>query len=357
MSFFAVADGDRAIALTSAQDHKRALDDDRGPNTGGMGAFSPSPLLTRDLEARVMHEIVDPVIDAMKTDGAPFRGFLYVGLMLTADGPKVIEFNVRLGDPEAQVLLPRLRVDLAELLMAAAPTAFPPATASRPAISRTSASCSRRPATPDHVHPGHPITGFDQAAALDDVLVFHGGTRKDKDRIVTAGGRVVTVVGRGADFRPRSTAPTPASAAIRFDGMQVRRDIGRKALEVCRDSSHRVRGAVAALAVLAFLDAARSPGRRRYLTSCRQRGLPRRSRQRHAPVRQTVGLDLLGDAARRAAATLQIGAPTGGTAAESAHIRPGRSDGAARPDCRGVERPACCRGASDREQRSTCGST
>ena len=119
VSFFAVADGDRAIALSSAQDHKRVFDDDRGPNTGGMGAFSPSPLLTRDLEARVMHEIVVPVIDAMKADGAPFRGFLYVGLMLTADGPKVIEFNVRLGDPEAQVLLPRLRVDLSELLMAA----------------------------------------------------------------------------------------------------------------------------------------------------------------------------------------------------------------------------------------------
>jgi len=230
VSFFAVADGDRAIALSSAQDHKRAFDDDRGPNTGGMGAFSPSPLLTRDLEARVMHEIVDPVIDAMKADGAPFRGFLYVGLMLTADGPKVIEFNVRLGDPEAQVLLPRLRVDLSELLMAAAcdgiPAGYRVEASDQPHVGVVLASAGY----PDHVHPGHPITGFDQAAALDDVLVFHGGTRKDKDRIVTAGGRVATVVGRGTDFQAAIDRAYAGVAAIQFEGVHVRRDIGRKAL-------------------------------------------------------------------------------------------------------------------------------
>ena len=195
-----------------------------------MGAFSPSPLLTRDLEARVMHEIVDPVIDAMKADGAPFRGFLYVGLMLTADGPKVIEFNVRLGDPEAQVVLPRLRVDLAELLMAAAcdgiPAGYRVEASDQPHVGVVLASAGY----PDHVHPGHPITGFDQAAALDDVLVFHGGTRKDKDRIVTAGGRVATVVGRGADFQAAIDRAYAGVAAIQFDGVQVRRDIGRKAL-------------------------------------------------------------------------------------------------------------------------------
>ena len=230
VSFFAIADGDRAIALTSAQDHKRALDDDRGPNTGGMGAFSPSPLLTRDLEARVMHEIVDPVIDAMKADGAPFRGFLYVGLMLTADGPKVIEFNVRLGDPEAQVLLPRLRVDLADLLMAAASDGIPAGyrvdATDQPHVGVVLAAAGY----PEHVHPGQPISGLDQAAALDDVLVFHGGTRKDKDRVVTAGGRVATVVGRGADFQAAIDRAYTGVAAIRFDGVHVRRDIGRKAL-------------------------------------------------------------------------------------------------------------------------------
>jgi len=230
VSFFAIADGDRAIALSSAQDHKRAFDDDRGPNTGGMGAFSPSPLLTPDLEARVMFEIVEPVIDAMKADGAPFRGFLYVGLMLTADGPKVIEFNVRLGDPEAQVVLPRLRVDLAELLMAAAsdglPAGYRVQASDQPHVGVVLASAGY----PDHIHPGQPITGLDAAAAIDDVLVFHGGTRKDKDRIVTAGGRVATVVGRGADFQAAIDRAYAGVAAIQFEGVHARRDIGRKAL-------------------------------------------------------------------------------------------------------------------------------
>jgi len=230
VSFFAIADGDRAIALSSAQDHKRAFDDDRGPNTGGMGAFSPSPLLTPDLEARVMFEIVEPVIDAMKADGAPFRGFLYVGLMLTADGPKVIEFNVRLGDPEAQVVLPRLRVDLAELLMAAAsdglPAGYRVQASDQPHVGVVLAAAGY----PDHIHPGQPITGFDEAAAMDDVLVFHGGTRKDKDRIVTAGGRVATVVGRGADFQAAIDRAYAGVAAIQFEGVHARRDIGRKAL-------------------------------------------------------------------------------------------------------------------------------
>ena len=125
VSFFVVADGDRALPLASAQDHKRVFDGDRGPNTGGMGAFSPSPLFTPAVQARVMHEIVDPVMDAMRAGGAPFRGFLYVGLMLTDAGPKVIEFNVRLGDPEAQVVLPRVRASLSELLLAASTDGLP----------------------------------------------------------------------------------------------------------------------------------------------------------------------------------------------------------------------------------------
>jgi phosphoribosylamine---glycine ligase len=230
VSFFVIADGDRGIPLSSAQDHKRAYDDDRGPNTGGMGAFSPSPLLTPDLQARVMREIVDPVIEAMKADGAPFRGFLYVGLMLTAVGPKVIEFNVRLGDPEAQVLLPRLRFDLGELLLAAAsdgiPAGFQAAASDQPHVGVVLASGGY----PDHIHVGHPIAGFDRAAALEDVLVFHGGTRHDKDRIVTAGGRVATVVGRGPSFQAAIDRAYAGVDAIKFEGVHVRRDIGRKAL-------------------------------------------------------------------------------------------------------------------------------
>ena len=183
-----------------------------------MGAFSPSPLLTPALEARVMHDDRRPGHARLREGGDPFRGFLYAGLMLTADGPKVIEFNVRLGDPEAQVVLPRLRVELAALLMAAASRRpVPPATASRPAISRTSASCSRRAAIRITCRPGMPIDGLDRAAALDDVLVFHGGTRK-AIAIVTAGGRVLTIVGRGADFQ---AAIDRAYAGV--DGGLVRR--------------------------------------------------------------------------------------------------------------------------------------
>ena len=120
VSFFVLSDGTRALPIGTAQDHKRIFDDDRGPNTGGMGAFAPSPLDRRALHARVMREIVEPVIAGMAAEGHPFRGFLYVGLMLTAAGPKVIEFNVRLGDPEAQVILPRIAEPLAPLLAAAA---------------------------------------------------------------------------------------------------------------------------------------------------------------------------------------------------------------------------------------------
>jgi phosphoribosylamine--glycine ligase len=223
-------EGPEVSFFVVAQDHKRAFDDDQGPNTGGMGAFSPSPLLTPDLEARVMHEIVDPVIAAMKAEGSPFRGFLYVGLMLTSDGPKVIEFNVRLGDPEAQVLLPRLRCDVAELLMAAAsdgiPAGFRVDASPQPHVGVVLASAGY----PEHVHVGHAIAGLDRAAALEDVLVFHGGTRTDKDRVVTAGGRVATLVGRGPDFQAAIGRAYAGVDAIRFDGMHLRRDIGRKAL-------------------------------------------------------------------------------------------------------------------------------
>jgi phosphoribosylamine--glycine ligase len=230
VSFFAICDGERAIPLASAQDHKRAYDDDQGPNTGGMGAFSPSPLLTLDLEARVMHEVVTPVIEAMKAHGTPFRGFLYVGLMLTADGPKVIEFNVRLGDPEAQVVLPRLESGFAELLMAAASDGIPAGYRVRASDRAHVGVVVAAAGYPEHVHPGQPISGLDRAAALADVLVFHGGTRKDKGRIVTAGGRVVTVVGSGADFPAAIERAYAGVDAIAFDGARARRDIGRKAL-------------------------------------------------------------------------------------------------------------------------------
>ncbi|HEX6975082.1 MAG TPA: phosphoribosylamine--glycine ligase [Vicinamibacterales bacterium] len=229
VSFFAICDGHRAMALSSAQDHKRAFDDDRGPNTGGMGAFSPSPLLDASLQARVMREIVDPVVAGLRAEGHDYCGFLYVGLMLTCSGPKVIEFNVRFGDPEAQVVIPTIADDLAPRLVAAAdgaldsrPIAFRPerhvgvvlASAGYPASGPT----------------GMPIHGLDAASQLDDVLVFHAGTSSLNDHIVTAGGRVLTVVGRGPTYDAAVRRAYLAVNEISFEGMHYRRDIGRKAI-------------------------------------------------------------------------------------------------------------------------------
>lgn len=228
-SYFVLADGTAFMSLSSAQDHKRIFDDDRGPNTGGMGAFAPSPLVTADVERRVLDEIVRPVLDGMQREGRPYRGFLYVGLMLTSDGPKVIEFNVRFGDPEAQVVLPMLDEDLSWLLGAAATGVLPSRAArfrNEPHVGVVLAAGGY----PDAVETGKPITGLDVADRVPNALVFHAGTARQDGRIVTAGGRVLTVVGRGATYRDAIDTAYAAASHVRFDGMQVRTDIGRKAL-------------------------------------------------------------------------------------------------------------------------------
>lgn len=228
-SVFAICDGREALALPAAQDHKRAFDDDAGPNTGGMGAFAPSPLVTPDMERRVREEIVRPVLDGLANEGHPYRGFLYVGLMITAEGPRVIEFNVRLGDPEAQVVLPMVRDELAPLLEAAA----------RGALESTSCDQMRDPHVgvvlasggyPGAYETGVAIRGLDDASSLEGVLVFHGGTGGRDDAVVTTGGRVLTVVGRGVDFAQAIDRAYAAEARISFAHKQVRTDIGRKAL-------------------------------------------------------------------------------------------------------------------------------
>lgn len=227
-SFFAVCDGRRAVGLPAAQDYKRAGDGDRGPNTGGMGAFAPSPLLTPALEGRVRDEIVEPVLDGMRRAGHPFRGVLYVGLMLTAEGPKVIEFNVRLGDPEAQVVLPMLRGELAPVLAAAA----------RGRLDGPACECADDPHVgvvlasggyPGAYDTGAVIAGIEAASAGEGVLVFHAGTAVRGRSVVTAGGRVLTVVGRGRDFPEAVARAYAAETRITFAGKQVRTDIGRKA--------------------------------------------------------------------------------------------------------------------------------
>jgi phosphoribosylamine---glycine ligase len=229
-SYFVLADGTRFMPLSSAQDHKRIFDNDEGPNTGGMGAFAPSPLITGSMEQRVLDEIVSPVLSGMKSEGHPFRGFLYVGLMLTATGPKVIEFNVRFGDPEAQVVLPMLDEDLSWLLAAAATGALP----NRAARFRNEARVGVVLAAggyPESAEAGQVITGLDAAAKIPNALVFHAGTVKRDGQIVTHGGRVITVVGRGATHREAIDVAYQAAAQVRFAGMQFRRDIGRKALQ------------------------------------------------------------------------------------------------------------------------------
>ena len=228
-SYFVLTDGTHVMPLSSAQDHKRVFDDDRGPNTGGMGAFAPSPLLTPAVERRVLDDIVHPVLTGMAREGHPYCGFLYVGLMLTADGPRVIEFNVRFGDPEAQVVLPMLDEELAPLLAAAANGTL----ANRAARFRNEPHVGVVLAAggyPDRVETGKPISGLDAAARVPGALVFHAGTAMRDGVLVTAGGRVLTVVGRGPTYEDAIDIAYRAASDVHFDGMQFRHDIGRKAL-------------------------------------------------------------------------------------------------------------------------------
>ena len=234
VSVFALCDGRRAALMGSAQDHKRIFDGDRGPNTGGMGAFAPSPLLDAPLAGRVMNEIIQPVIDGMRRDGNEYRGFLYAGLMLTCNGPKVIEFNVRFGDPEAQVVLPMIDGSLAPALTAAAEGALP----DRPIALRQEKYVGVVLASrgyPQSSQSGVVINGLEGASALEDVVVFHAGTAsRDDGAVVTAGGRVLTVVGSGPTFEAATARAYAGVRAIEFDGMQYRTDIGQKALATPR---------------------------------------------------------------------------------------------------------------------------
>ena len=229
VSFFCISDGTRALPIGTAQDHKRMFDDDRGPNTGGMGAFAPSPLVDATLSARVMHDIIEPVIAGMAAEGYPFRGFLYAGLMLTAAGPKVIEFNVRFGDPEAQVVLPLIDEPLLPLLVGAATGHLWQRGVTIGGERLVGVVLASR-GYPESSQSGQPIHGLDTAEAMRGVAVYHAGTARRGRDIVTAGGRVLTVVGRGARYDEAIARAYAAVDAISFDGMQYRRDIGRKAL-------------------------------------------------------------------------------------------------------------------------------
>jgi phosphoribosylamine--glycine ligase len=226
VSFFVIADGEYAVPLVAAQDHKRIFAGDRGPNTGGMGAFAPSPLVDAALSDRIMNDIVRPVLHGLIVDGSPYRGVLYCGLMLTSDGPKVIEFNVRFGDPEAQVVLPMIAEPLTPILWAAATGMLRSAQVTvspDPHVGVVLAAAGY----PGEVRTGQRIEGVD---AVDDALVFFAGVRNHDGALMTSGGRVMTIVGKGATFEQAMDKAYAAVSRVRFEGMQYRNDIGRKAV-------------------------------------------------------------------------------------------------------------------------------
>ncbi len=227
LSVLALADGQDVLVLGAAQDHKQVYDGDRGPNTGGMGAFSPVPAYTPEVARAVEERILRPAVRAMAAAGRPFRGTLFAGLMLTADGPKVLEFNARFGDPETQVVLPRLRCDLVPLLLAAAHGSL---TGLRVVVSSEAAVCVIMASSgyPGPYEKGLPIEGLVEAAAAG-ATVFHAGTARDAaGQLVTSGGRVLGVMAFGADVAAARARAYSAVGKISFKGTHYRRDIGNR---------------------------------------------------------------------------------------------------------------------------------
>jgi phosphoribosylamine--glycine ligase len=228
VSFFALSDGEVAIPFGDAQDHKRAGDGDTGPNTGGMGAYSPSPLVTDTLSQTIMSRIVTPTIDGMRRRGSPFRGILFAGLMITEVGPKLIEFNVRFGDPEAEVVLPRFRGDLLRWLWEATVHSLP---RERPPFSAQHAlavvmAAKGYPGTPQR---GEEIKGLERAAGEDGVILFHAGTRRVDQQIVADGGRVLVVAGVASTLAAAGDQAYSALNLIDWPSGFYRRDIGARA--------------------------------------------------------------------------------------------------------------------------------
>ena len=228
-SFIVMVDGEHVLPLATSQDHKRLLDADQGPNTGGMGAYSPAPVITPELHARILREVIRPVVQGMKQEGTPYTGFLYAGLMIGEDGvPRVLEFNCRLGDPETQPIMLRLKNDFSVLVEAALSGE----------LDQVEAEWDRRYALgvvlaaagyPDEPRKGDAITGL--GVAGDDYHVFHAGTALVGDQVVTAGGRVLCVTALGDTVKIAQTRAYEVADGIDFAGRQMRRDIGWRAIQ------------------------------------------------------------------------------------------------------------------------------
>ncbi len=229
-SFICLCDGKTALPFASSQDHKRIFDNDEGPNTGGMGAYSPAPVVTPEVHAKAMREVIMPTLRGMAQEGAPFTGFLYAGLMIDANGaPRVVEFNARLGDPETQPILMRLKTDLLDLLDHAV----------EGTLDETTADWDRRAALgvvlaaggyPDNPRKGDVINGLNVGSLDESVKVFHAGTIAQDDKVLTNGGRVLCVTALGDTVKLAAKAAYEGAEAIKFDGMQYRSDIGYRAL-------------------------------------------------------------------------------------------------------------------------------
>jgi phosphoribosylamine--glycine ligase len=229
-SFFALCDGETALPLASAQDHKRAFDGDTGPNTGGMGAYSPAPIVDLAISARVMTEIIEPTLHAMKALGAPYKGVLYAGLMITAAGPKLIEYNVRFGDPECQVLMPRLMSDLVPALLASRDGVLKSVDLRwYPQAALTVVMAAK--GYPGPYAKGSAIDGLDAAAAVQGVEIFHAGTKLDGARILANGGRVLDIAALGKTVREAQARAYEAASRIRWPDGFYRHDIGWRAIE------------------------------------------------------------------------------------------------------------------------------
>jgi phosphoribosylamine--glycine ligase len=229
-SFFALVDGKHALALVPAQDHKRVGDGDTGPNTGGMGAYSPAAIMTREMTDRTMREIIEPTVAAMAKRGMPFKGVLFAGLMITAEGPKLIEYNARFGDPETQVLMLRMKSDLLPALLACVDGVldhFDVRWHDDAALTVVLAA-NGYPGAPEV---GTEIKGLAAAAAVEGVQIFHAGTRREGDRLLAQGGRVLNVTARGRTVAEAQARAYAAAARIDWPGGFYRRDIGWRAIE------------------------------------------------------------------------------------------------------------------------------
>jgi phosphoribosylamine--glycine ligase len=227
LSVLALCDGRTALVMPTARDHKRIFDHDAGPNTGGMGAYAPVPGIDENLIEQIKRTVLEPAIDGMASRGSPYVGVLYAGMMLTAGGPKTLEFNCRFGDPETQAILPLLVSDLAEILFACTEGKLEQVA---PQVTWRRGACATvvlaSGGYPGHYRRGLPISGLDRAVERSDVVVFHAGTACVGDHVVTAGGRVLAVSAVGDDLPAALQRAYAAVGEIHFEGMHCRRDIG-----------------------------------------------------------------------------------------------------------------------------------